>query len=97
MRQDRPQLAREVARQRIAHLDRRRQLLGAMLEDPGQVLARVPAAAEEQGDPVVVAQGDHAGGVQTPALLGVGRVGRGIGQRLLPGALAHQLQDLDRG
>ncbi len=87
MRQDRPQLARQVARQGVAHLDRRRQLLGAVLEDLGQVLARVPAAAEEQRDPVAVAQGDHARGVQAPALVGVVRVLRGIGQGLLPASL----------
>ena len=93
VRQDRLQLARQVARQRIAHLDRRRQLLGAVLEDLRQVLARVPAAAEEQRDPMAVAQGDHPRGEQTPALVGVVL---GTGQRLLPGAFPHQLQDLDR-
>jgi len=66
MRQDRPQLARQVAREGIAHLDRRRQRLGAVLEDPGQVLARVPAAAEEQRDPVAIEQRHHARSVQTP-------------------------------
>ena len=95
VRQDRLQLARQVARQGVAHLDRRRQLLGAVLEDLGQVLARVPAAAEEQRDPVAVAQGDHARGEQTLALVGVA-LSIGIGQGLLPAAFAHQFQDLDR-
>ena len=84
MRQDRLQLARQVAREGIAHLDRRRQLLGAVLEDLGQVLARVPAAAEEQRDPVAVAQGDHARGVQAAARRRVAHVARGTGQGLLP-------------
>ena len=97
MGQDRLQLARQVARQGIAHLDRRRQLLGAVLEDLGQVLARVPAAAEEQRHPVAVAQRDHARGVQAAALVGVARVARGTGQGLLPASFPHQLQDLDRG
>ena len=34
--------ARQVARQRVAHLDRRRQLLSAVFEDLRQVLACVP-------------------------------------------------------
>ena len=97
VRQDRLQLARQVARQGIAHLDRRRQLLGAVLEDLGQVLARVPAAAEEQRDPVAVAQGDHARGVQAPCARRRRSVFRGTGQGLLPAAFPHQLQDLDRG
>ena len=92
VRQDRPQLARQVARQGVAHLDRRRQLLGAVLEDLGQVLARVPAAAEEQRDPVAVAQRDHARGVQAPAPVGSLAL-RGIGPGLLPGSFPHQLQD----
>jgi hypothetical protein len=46
--QDRLQLTRQVPRQGITHLDRRRHLGSAVLEHLGQVLARVPAAAEEQ-------------------------------------------------
>ena len=56
IRQDRLQLARQVARQGIAHLDRRRQLRGTVLEHLGQILTRVPTAAEEQGHPMAVAQ-----------------------------------------
>ena len=86
VRQDRLQLARQVARQRIAHLDRRRQLLGAVLEHLRQVLARVPAAAEEQRDPMAVAQCDHARGVQAGPLLGDARIFRRTEQRALPAA-----------
>jgi hypothetical protein len=50
-------------------------------------------AAEEQRDSMAVAQGDHARGIQTPAIL---KVVLCAGQRLLPGAFAHQFQDLDR-
>ncbi len=53
--QDRLQFARQVARQGIAHLDRRRQLRSTELEHPGQILTRVLAAAKEQGHPVTVA------------------------------------------
>jgi hypothetical protein len=60
VRQDRPERAREVARQGIAHLDRWRAFRGAVFEHPGQVLTRVATAAEEQGHAVTVAQRDHA-------------------------------------
>jgi hypothetical protein len=68
-----------------------------VLEDLGQVFARMPAAAEEQRDPVTIAQGDHTGRVQAPALVGVVHVSHSIGQGLLPATFPHQLQDLDRG
>ena len=83
---DRLQLARQVARQGIAHLDRRRQLRRAVLEHLGQVLARVPAAAEEQGHPVAVAQRNHARGKQARPLVGVVAFSLGIGQGLVPAA-----------
>ena len=65
-----------------------------MLEDLRQVLTRMTVAAEEQRDPMAVAQGDHTRCKQPPALVSIVL---DTGQRLLPGAFAHQFQDLDRG
>ncbi|HEY7309258.1 MAG TPA: hypothetical protein VH643_07885 [Gemmataceae bacterium] len=96
MGQDRLQLARQVARQGIAHLDRRRQFRGAELEHRGQVLAGVPAAAEEQGYPPTVAQRHHPRGEQAAPFVGIGSFSLGTGHSLLAAA-PPQLQDLDRG
>jgi hypothetical protein len=57
----------------------------------------VPAATEEQRDPVAVAQDDHAGGVQATAPIGVAHVSHGTGQSFLQTPFPHQLRDSDRG
>jgi hypothetical protein len=61
-----------------------------VLEDLGQIFARVPAAAEEQRDPVTVAQSDHARGIQALARIGIGDVSG-------PASRPHQFEDLDPG
>src|SRR5512135_2410217 len=86
-----------MARQGITHLDRWWELPGAVLEHLGRALARVAAAAEERGHTVTVAQGDHAGCVQATAIVGRARITLGIDGSTWPAALAHQLQNLDRG
>ncbi len=94
--QDRLQFARQVARQGVAHLDRRRQFLGAVLEHVGQVLPGVLVTAEEQGHLVAIAQRHHARREQPGALVGIVSFALGRGQDLRA-ALPHQLQDLDGG
>ncbi len=48
----------------------------------------MPAAAEEQRDPMAFAQGHHAGGVQAAASVG-------IGVDVEPASFPHQFEDLD--
>jgi len=51
---DRFQLGGQVPRERVAHLDRRGQLRRSLGQHVLQVLASVPAAAEEQRDPATL-------------------------------------------
>ncbi len=84
--QDRLQFARQVARQGIAHLDRRRQLRSTELEHPGQILTRVLAAAKEQGHPVTVARATTPEVNRPVRLVGVGPVAIGTGLGFWPAA-----------
>ena len=64
--EDGGEVARGVGGQPVAHLDGRPELGRSLGQDGGQILARVLAAGEEQGDPVRAAEGDggrggHAG------------------------------------
>jgi hypothetical protein len=68
----------------------------AALEHLGKVLARVPAAAEEQGPPPTLAQRHHARREQAAPFVGIASFSLGTGRGLLA-AVSHQLQDLDRG
>jgi hypothetical protein len=82
--QDDPQRLEHVARQGVAHLDRRPQLGGALLEQIEQVLARVLVPGEEQGDDVADGLGDNVRGEDARAAFprigaALGRLGRGSG------------------
>jgi hypothetical protein len=68
VRQDGLQFARPIARQRIAHLDRRRQFRRATLKHVFKIFARMFRAAKKQCNPAPGAVGDDAGGEQACAL-----------------------------
>ena len=89
--QHRLTVVRGVAREAVAHLQRRRQIRRTTLEHLGEVLAGVPGAGEEQGDPPSTLDGDDPGGKYAGALL-IGILGER--RRAL---LAGELEDLHGG
>jgi hypothetical protein len=67
----------EIARQRIAHLDRRPQIRGAFGQDAREILSGVPMAREEERDALAVAGRDEPGREDPGALRGGGVCGPG--------------------
>ena len=81
----------EVARQRVAHLDRRGQLAGALRQEVGQVQPGVLVAGEVQRHLAPLRQdGDQGRGVDR---LGLG----GLPGGLEPGTFGPEREDLRRG
>ena len=76
LRQDRVELARDVARQAIAHLDRRGKISISACEHRGKILPGMTHAGEEQRDLMSGVSCDDAGGEDAGAL-----AVRSIGER----------------
>ncbi len=88
---DRFQLFGEIAGQAVAHLDWRRQGLGAKFQDIPQIFARMLSATKKQRNPAIVARGNHARREQAGAVRRLR-----FCDSLLERAFSHQGQDLDR-
>src|SRR5581483_9813673 len=68
--QDRPErLLGKIPIKTVAHLDGRPALALALRKHPGQILPRMLAAGEKEGDPVPAGLGDDPGGEGAGALL----------------------------
>ena len=76
MGDDRFELLAQVARERVAHLDRWAELLGPLREHLGQVLSGMLAAGEEERDPAPLARGHDARGEDPGALRAPSRAAR---------------------
>ncbi len=83
--------SRGVGGERVAHLDRRREVGHALSQDGGEILARVLATGEEEGHAVALAGGDDPRGEHAGP-----RVGLLVGGGRAP-LLAGEGQDLHRG
>jgi hypothetical protein len=86
-------LARDVAVEAVAHLDRRRKVSTSTVEEIAEILAGVLTSAEEERDRPRLREGDDRRREQASALR-MGKLARGDE---LYAALAHELEDSHGG